>query len=205
MEELTQAEAAQGPDDEESNRRNNLDQLTQEANEQSDRKQTLEVELKRAVEPYRALTRQLKTLKKEANSAQSNLDTARRALEDRRAEILAKVGSAESEEAQRTQRLQDDENTYAAARQDRDQLKQEVNDSRKVYDELEPRVEQAKHDVGAKRNHLRALEARMNELGSSKSNSLDIFGPRCAKVKEMVRLSPFYRLIIILFLCSMSY
>lgn len=189
MEELTQAEASQGPDDEETQRRNVLDQLTHEANEQSERKQTLEVDFKRAVEPHRALVRQLQIVKKELGSAQSNLDSAKRALEDRRVDIMAKVGSAESEEAQRTQRIQDAENKFGTAKQEREALKQEVTDSRKIYDELEPQVEQSKQEVRAAHGRLRALEARMNELGSSNSNSLDIFGSRCARVKQMVRHS----------------
>eukprot|EP00980_Cylindrotheca_fusiformis_P021406 scaffold8259_cov143-Cylindrotheca_fusiformis.AAC.24 len=191
MEELTQAEAAQGPDDEETNRRNNLDELTQEANEQADRKQSLEVDLKRAVEPHRALTRQLKTLKKEIDAAKSNLNSARRDLENRRAEIVAKVGSAESEEAHRTQRIQDAERRYAAARQEREKLKQDVTDSRKIYDDLEPRVEQAKNEVRAVSGRLRGLEARMNELESASSNSLGIFGSKCDRVKQMVERTRF--------------
>ena len=94
LQELTQAEEASNTqDDEEIGKRNRLDELTQEAGEESTRKQNLEVELKQAMEPYRALERQLKFWRKEQSSAEKSLQNAYAALEEKRQEIVERAGS----------------------------------------------------------------------------------------------------------------
>ncbi|CAJ1965880.1 unnamed protein product [Cylindrotheca closterium] len=192
IEELSQAEgAAQGPDEEETNRRNNLDRLTREADEQAGQKQNLEVDLKRASEPYKALSRRLKETRKDIGSAERSLASAKQQLESKRAEILARAGSAESEAAGRTKRLQDAEARLANAKEDRDRIRQAVSDSRKAYDELEPQVEQARHEVSAGEKRLMALNSRIRELEKSGNSSINIFGRRCGAVHDMVQKARF--------------
>lgn len=192
LDELSQAEAAaQGPDDEETNRRNDLDRLIREAEEQSTQKHDLEVDLKRAIEPHKALSRTLRDIRRDIDSAQKNFVGSKKQLETKRAEILSKAGSAESEAARRTKLLQDAETSSAGAKEERDQIRQAVNDSRKAYDELEPQVEQVRNEVRNGENRLRALNSNIRKLESSGNSSINIFGQRCGAVHDMVRKTRF--------------
>lgn len=178
--------ATQGPDDKETKLRNDLDRLAREAEEQSAQKHNLEVDVKRASEPYKVLSRQLKETRKDISSAERSLAGAKQQLESKRAEILERAGSAESEAAARTKQLQDAEARLVNAKEDRDRIRQAVSDSRKVYDELEPQVEQARNEVSAGNRRLVGLKTRIRELESSGNSSINIFGQRCGAVHAMV-------------------
>lgn len=187
MEELTQAEeAANSPDDEQKAKQDRVDDLINEAQDQSSRKHDLEVELKRAQEPQRALQRKLKNLKKETASAALNLEAAKQTLEKKRQEIEERAGSAESEEAQRIQRLQEAESRLASTQEARSQLKQDVNDTRLAYEEMEPAVEQARHESESAARQLKGVQGKIRDFQSSNSNSLAVFGQKCSEVKKLV-------------------
>jgi chromosome segregation ATPase len=121
--------------------------------------------------------------------AEVNLRSASKRLQDKREEILARAGSAQSEEARRTQRLKEAEDNLASARQNYDENKQAVTDALREYEQLEPHVEQAKQNCNAAKNRLNAVENRIRGLGNSNSSSLAMFGQRCASVKQNVRIS----------------
>jgi chromosome segregation ATPase len=187
-ERLTQAEeAAQGPDDEEVVKRNKLDELSREAQEQSQMKKELEQDVKRATEPLKAVQRQLKFLKKEQASAAESLRRANKRLQAKRDEIVARAGSAESEEARRTLKLKEAEDNLAAAKESHAELKQAVSDAYRAYEELEPHVEQAKQNCRGAKGRLNAVESRIASLQSSSNNSLAMFGQKCTQVKQSVR------------------
>jgi chromosome segregation ATPase len=173
-------------DDPNDERRNRLDALSKEANEMSARKRELEKELKRATEPQKALARQFKLLKKEEDRASRSLLEANQRLQARRDEIVAKAGSAESDQARRNQRLQTAEKKLTDEKNRHNELRQAVTDAYNAYEDLEPEVLAARQMVSHLSNQLRGIEGKIKSMESSSENSLDIFGPRCARVREMV-------------------
>jgi len=186
-EELSQAEEqANAPDEVEQAKRNRLEELTNEAQEQSRTKQDLEADLKRAVEPQKAAERQMKHLQRAQKQAKSQLQKATHRLQEKRDEIMAREGSAESEAAMRTQRLQEAESKYEAALGKRDELMQATSDSYRKYEELEPDVHQAKQNCATVQARLNAVDQKMKGLRSSTGNSLAMFGQRCSRVKQLV-------------------
>lgn len=188
MQELTQAEeAANSPDDEQKTKQEKVDELIDEARDQSNKKVDLEVKLRQASEPQKALQRQLKAVKKETLAAMQNLESAKQALEKKRQEIETRAGSAESEEAQRIRRLNDAEAKLAAEQESRTHLKQEIKDIQLSYEELEPSVEHAQNQAKSAEIHLNRLQDKIRDFQSSNSNSLAVFGQKCAQVKRMVR------------------
>ena len=173
-------------DDPNDERRNRLEALAKEAEEMTDRKRELERELKQATEPQKAMTRQLKLLKKEEVRANQSLLEANQRLQARRDEILAKSGSAESDQARRNLRLQAAEAKLVEGKKRHNELKQSITDSLDAYEQLEPEVMAARDMTSKLTNQLRGIEGKLRSMQSSSVNSLDIFGPRCAKVKQMV-------------------
>jgi chromosome segregation ATPase len=185
--ELSQAEAASQEGEEgDEERRNHLDELTNEAEESSVRKQALEQDLKRAVEPHKALERQLKALQKEEDRAKRALLEANKRLQLKRDEIAARAGSAESEQAQRNERLRAFEEKLVEGKAKHNELKQAVTNALQDYENLEPQVLDAKGRLSQKEKELGAIEYKIRSMRSSTANSLDVFGQRCARVKKLV-------------------
>ena len=184
---MTQAEAAsqelEDPNDE---RRNRLEALAKEADEMSARKRDLEQQLKRATEPQKALARQFKLLKQEEARVNRSLVEANKRLQARRDEIVAKAGSAESDRARRNQRLQSAENTLVEEKKRHNELKQAVTNAYNAYEAVEAEIPSSRHIVSQLKNQLQGIEGKIHSMESSSGNALHIFGPRCAKVKEMV-------------------
>jgi chromosome segregation ATPase len=182
--ELTQAEEANDPEEEETRKR-----LIQEATEQTPMKQELEADLKRAQEPHKATERQLHRLQQEQKDAISRVRSTTSRLQQKRDQIVEKAGSADAEEAQRAQVLQKCEEALAQARAEAKELKQAVSNAFRAYEELEPYVDQAKQNCRAAAGKLNAIEGKIRGLENSASGSLAVFGTRINKVKEMVRIS----------------
>ena len=184
---LSQAEeAANAPDDEFDLKREKCDDLAREADQQSQLKKELEQELKRAIEPQKHLKQDLKYLKKEMNNANSSLRRTTDRLQKKRDEILARVGSAESEEAQRTQRIRDAEEQLASKKAKGVEIKQAVSDALRAYEEIEPHVMQAKQNCDDIKRRLQAVEHKANGLRNSSGSQLAVFGKHCEEVKKRV-------------------
>ena len=173
-------------DDPNDERRTRLETLAKEAEEMATTKKELEQDLKREKEPQKALARQFKLLKKEEERANRSLSEANQRLQAKRNEILEKAGSAESDEARRNQRLQAAETKLAEEKNRHSELRQAVTDALKSYEELEPEVLAARQAVSQLQGQLRGIDGKIRSMESSKGNSLDIFGPKCARVKQMV-------------------
>jgi chromosome segregation ATPase len=187
--ELTQAEeAANGPDEGETLKRAALDELIQEAQEQTQKKQDLEADLKRSQEPHKATERQLHRLHQEQKDAAKRFQSSSQRLQQKRDQIAEKAGSADAEEAQRSQELQRCEAQLASARAEADELKQAVSNAYRAYEEMEPYVDQAKQNCRAAGGKLSAVEGNIRGLENSKGGSVAVFGAKCQKVKEMVRI-----------------
>ena len=176
-------------DDPNDERRNRLQNLAEEGEKMSAQKRELEKELKRATEPRKVLGRQFKLLKKEEERANMSLLQANRRLQAKRDEIVAKAGSAESDQARRNQRLQVAEAKLADEKNQRNELKQAVTDAFNSHETLEPEVQGARQIVSQLEHQLRGIDGKIRSMESSSGNSIDIFGQRCAKVKQMVDIA----------------
>ena len=189
--ELTQVEeAGDGPDEEEEIiKRTTLEQLIQEATEQTQKKQRLEADLKRTQAPHKATERQLHCLQQEMEEARHRVQQTYARLVQKREQIAEKAGSADAEEARRSQELETAEEQLAATREKADGLKQGISNAYRSYEELEPYLEQTKQNCRAAAGNLHAVENKIRVLETSTNGSLAVFGTRCNKVKEMVRLS----------------
>ena len=185
--ELMEAEAAsqevENPSDELLNR---LEALTKEANDMSVRKRELEQELKRASEPQKSLMRQVKVLKKEEERAHRSLLDANQRLQARRDEKVANAGSMKPDKARWNERLRTAEKNLYEQKNRHGELKQAVTDAYNSYEDIEPEVLAAHHVICLLKNQLKAIESKIRSMESSSGNSLNIFGPRCARVKQMV-------------------
>lgn len=185
--ELTQAEiASQEADDPDNERRNRLDDLSKEANEMADRKRELEKDLKHVTEPQKHLKSQYKALVKKEEKNNRDLLEANQILQKKRDEIVAKAGSAESEQRQRNERIISEEETLAEKKKRFTELKQEITDSLHAYEKIEPDVTGARDHASRLQGQVRKVDSKIKSLESSSGNSLDVFGPRCNKVKQLV-------------------
>lgn len=187
--ELTQAEeevSGANDDDEEARIRQEMDDLRKEATDQAELKRKLESERKLAIVPYKAKERDLKSLKKDKERANKELSRARERLQDARAEILAKAGSAESDEARRTSALADNERLLAEAQEATNRFKQAQATSYQDWEEFSAQVDQAIQVTATKRSQVKAVDHKLGELNSSSGNSLAIFGQKCVKMHQLV-------------------
>jgi chromosome segregation ATPase len=166
-----------------------LEQLIQEATDQTQKKQELEADLKRAQEPHKATERHLHHLKQEKEEARHRVLETYARLVQKRKQIAETADSADSEEARRTQELQQCEEQLASTRTEADELKQAVSNAYRAYEEMGPYVDQAKQNCRAAGGKLSAVEGKIRGLENSTGGSLvAVFGTRCQKVKEMVRI-----------------
>lgn len=171
-------------------KRDTLDKLCEEATIQSTTKHDLEVKFKQAREPQKALERQLKLLPKSRDLARARFVKANKALQQKRSEIVEKQNqSGKSEIATLTQQLQEIEEQLVTLNEKKNALKQGLTDSIKEYEDMNPYVRQAKEKCTAAQNRLDSLNERLQRLRSSTGNCVALFGPRCSKVKQLVRQS----------------
>ena len=185
--ELTQAEAAsQDADNPNDECRDRLDELSNEADKMSLRKRELEVELKNLTEPRSRFKSQFKVLCKEEKQSDRYLLEMNQRLQGKRDEIVKKAGSAESEQAQRNERLRDAEERLAERKIRNDELKQSTTDLLQSYEKVEPEVQGARQNVSQLEYQVRGIDSKIRGMESSSGNSLDVFGHRCNKVKQLV-------------------
>lgn len=149
-------------------------------------KKSLEQNLKRAYEPQKAFKRQRNQLLEEKTKLEFSLFEANKILQEKRDEIAVRAGSADVEQARRNEVLRKAEESLAEARARNGPLRQSVTDALKKYEDLEPQVLDAKQSVDQINNQMRGIQSRIESMKSSSANSLDVFGPRCAKVKKLV-------------------
>lgn len=186
-EKLSQAEAAsQTGDDGYDERRDRMQELGNEATVAAEAKRDLEQRLKRAMEPHKALQRQIKALRKEEENAIKNLQSANARLQKKRDEIAAAAGSAESDEARRNQRLRDAEAEREAAQVGYNETKQATSNAFSEYDAMEPEIQALRGRLSDLDHQLNGIKSTIRSLESANGNSLTVFGERCAKVKRQV-------------------
>lgn len=189
QQELTQAEeAADGNDEESQRKKQKIQDLSNEAAEQAETKQSLEAELKALVTPFKTSQRDLANLNNRKQQAQRAVVEAKRKLQEIREEIVRKAGSLESEEAQRAKALQAAETELEECKEKVDALKQEYSDAQRLAEEAETKVGFARNAVNQALKKFRNAESTLQTLESSSAgnSSLAVFGSRVARVAQMV-------------------
>lgn len=186
-EKLSQAQAAsQEGDDGVDEIRDRMDALSKEADAAANEKKELEQELKLKIEPFKALQRQIKSLRKEEARAEKNLNHAKARLQKKRDEIAAAAGSAESEQAKRNERLKELESKVNEGKQTAMEVRQEISDSQEKYAAKEQDVVEAKERLGNLENRRRGMEYSIENMQKSSGNSVSVFGPKCSAMKRRV-------------------
>jgi chromosome segregation ATPase len=187
QQEITVAEeAASSPNDDEGIKRDAMETLVHEAQEQAVLKRNLEGDLKMVLLPQKTLERQLHNLKRQQTTAEQELRQAKQRLQEVRDQILGLSGSAESDEARRAAALRKTEEELAAAREKVNGMKQAVSNALREYEEKEPHVQDAKSKVEQITRQFHGANNTIKELESSSDDSLAVFGYRVSKVHQIV-------------------
>lgn len=163
-----------------------LNQLTQEAQEAAATKQELENQIRQQLAPIRNHQQQLNSVKLEYNAAERRLASARKHLQDARDQIMQLSGSAQSDEARRTARIREAEAELAEQRTELEERKRNLQEYHDEYEETEPHVEQAKNNWSGAMAQLHAVTKRVNDLTASEENSMAVFEQKCVAVHSMV-------------------
>jgi chromosome segregation ATPase len=188
---LSQAEEALNkPDDFRLEKEAQMQELVQEAGEQSNLCIQLEDELKQKDHPRKALQRNIKQLSNELATSKQGLNAAKQRLKQARDEIFAKVGSAQSEEARRALELKTAEEELDKARSMTEEMKQSVSAAFQVYEELEPHVLDARSSTKTITRQLENAKKTIEGLNSSGEGPLAMFSPKVKQVYAMVRARP---------------
>mmetsp|Transcript_3048 Transcript_3048/g.6871 ORF Transcript_3048/g.6871 Transcript_3048/m.6871 type:complete len:1302 (+) Transcript_3048:476-4381(+) len=166
--------------------RERIDSLSKEAADGAEHKRDLEQQLKKAQEPVKALERQIKALQKEERKAEKNVHKAKERLQQKRDQIAATAGSAESEQALRTQQVQELDAKLNEGKPKLYEVKQEMNDLHSEYENKEPDIREAHNRVSDLKNQMRGVQSAIKNMESSSGNSLSVFGPNCAALKSHV-------------------
>ena len=126
--------------------------------------------------------------KREIQQAKRRLKTAQQHLKEAREEIIKRAGSAKSEEAKRTERLNKAEQELSRAKESINQQTEAVSIAFRKYEELEVPYEQAKANSASVVKQYHAVKKKLSDLSSSEKNSLAVFGQKCTKMNEKVNV-----------------
>jgi len=170
----------------ESQLKEELDQLALEAEEATRTKQELESQIRQHLAPMRLQKEQLSSVKREVVTAERRLASARKYLQEFRDQIVQKYGSAQSEEARRTARLQEAEVELANHKSSLVERKRQLQVYHNEYEEMEPHLKQATKDLNAAKNQLLTVMKRVSDLKASEGSSIAIFGQKCVAVLQKV-------------------
>ena len=163
-----------------------MNALSEEAQSSAKLQQEIEVELRTAMQPKKKLEQELHAHKRNFKDAHRKHDAASRRLQDARKQIMEMAGSAQSEEAKRTKKIQDTETKISSLKLTLTELKDKVSQFRQEYEEMEPSVETVKQNASSANNQFQAVNKKLKDLQSSASNSLAVFGQKCMAMHQRV-------------------
>ena len=173
---------------EEEELKQNLADLTNEANEAAAQKDVLREDFKSARIPIVEKEKELKRVVKEKQYAKRQLTNATRELQRVREEIMRRAGSAESEEAKRTERMKKAEYELERANNGIKERKDSIEESRRKYEDLDVTVSQKRDLLESTKGQFYAVKNKLRELKSSEGNSLAMFGEKCNAMSQRVRI-----------------
>jgi structural maintenance of chromosomes protein 6 len=180
-------ESEMNPADELQSKRERIESLLAEAQEQSEARKKLEEDLKEANQPYKNADRELSALKRHIESAKKQHKAAKQKLKEKRDEIIQRESSAESEAARRTIQLQKAEERKSHIEATIDELKEETSKWYNAYEEAEGPTKHAKAEVNEINGKLNRIRSNIQSLKNSSGNSLAVYGRNVPRVAEMVR------------------
>jgi chromosome segregation ATPase len=164
-----------------------LEQLALEAEEAAKSKQSLENEIRQHLAPMRLQKEQLNSVKREIVTAERRLASARQLLQEFRDQIAQRYGSAQSDEARRTNRIREAEEELASHRPSLEERRRQLKVYHDEYEGTEPPLEHAKKNLSAVKAQYLAVSKRVTDLKASDANSIAVFGQKCVSVLEKVR------------------
>jgi len=166
-----------------------MKELEIEARSQAALKRQIEEKLKEALKPYKQCERDVKSNDKSVKQAEKEVKHAKDVLKKTRDEILAKSGSAESDEARRTQELGEIEAALVREEVKGPVLSEALTVAYQKYEEIGPESEQAQEMLNQQKKRVFAVERNLRDLQNSSANdSVAIFGQACSKMHKLVRL-----------------
>ena len=188
QQELVQADSIANADGtKEKELQESLNELSAEAKLAAKKKSEQEEEYRTVYGPVKTHERTLMSLKREIGVAKRKLKSAAKHLQDIRDDIKRKAGSAESEEAKRTERMEKAEQDLATTKENHHHIATGIASSLKKYEELEPREDSAVAATAAARRQLGGISKKVQELKASEgSNSLAVFGSKCVAMDQKV-------------------
>lgn len=170
--------------DEETKRRQLMEELVREAQVQTEKKGQLEVQYRQQIIPVKQLEKERQLLRKDRKDIEQQLVRAQHRLNEMRKQISARGGS---EEAERLKSLSDAEMELHQLKKENPEIKQSVSTSLRAYEELTPHVRDASGKVDSIQRQLGGVAGRIRDLEASSADSLSMLGPNVKKVYEMIQ------------------
>ena len=177
---------ATGDTTEEEELQEKLSELVNEANEAAAHKDELREEYKHAKLPIMEKEKEAKRTSKEKQYAKRQLAHATKELKNVRDEIMRKAGSAESEEARRTERMKKAEDELVRANNGIKERRNAVEETRRKYDDLDKSLSNKKDLVETTKGQFFGVKNKLQELKSNEGNSLAMFGSKCNAMFQKV-------------------
>jgi len=170
-----QAEAA-APDEGEAKHRALMEELTNEAKEQSEHKKELDMKLTQLLQPYKRLQREQTEMASQEKELDRKLRKAKARLEKARQELLA--NSEEKDDAARLEQLHQLQSDLETAKKTSNEMASEVSESLRKYEDLEPDVMDARSQVKRSKRDLDVAQRELDDLGRDGGNDLAKWGGR---------------------------
>jgi chromosome segregation ATPase len=170
--------------DEETKRRRVMEDLIQQVQDLTDKKQQLESHFRQQMVPIKQLEKEKQMLRKERKEIEQQLLRAQQRLNEMRNQISEKSGSKEAEQLKA---LNEAENELQLLKKENPEIKQAVSTSLRTYEELTNHVRDASSRVDTIQRQLGGIGGRIRNLQAASADSLSMLGPNVKKVYEGVR------------------
>lgn len=182
--EFERAFSQESTTDEEAKRRQIMEELIQEVQVQTEKKQYLESQFRQQMVPVKQLEKERQMLGKDRKEIEQQLLRAQERLNDMRNQISARSGT---EEAERLKALNEAEKELQQLKKEYPEIKHAVSLSLRAYEELTPHVRDAAGKVDSIQRQIAGIRNRIRDLEASSADSLSTLGPNVQKVYELVR------------------
>ena len=185
--ELAKAESSANTEsNEEEELTRKINEFSTEADEIGESLTNQQNKLKNAKVPLKHKERELHALSKEKVAARRAHQAAVQELKNIRETILRKAGSAQSEEARRTQEKMEAEERMNELKTKIEDIQHKIHDALTLYQEKEVPVENAKDNVDGVKRQLLAVNNKLQGLRSGDGNSMAVFGNKCVPMYQRV-------------------
>lgn len=186
-EDLAKAESLANTDSTEEEELNKkIVQFTAEADEAAETLFKQQKDVKDAKHPLKQQERALQMLVREKAAAKRTYNAAAKELKKVRDDIIRKTGSAESEEAKRTEDKMKAEERMNNLKRKLEGNHQAINNAYQKYQGTENPVDNAKENVENVKRQLLGVNSKLQGLRASDGNSMAIFSNKCVPMFQRV-------------------